>query len=80
MAKFNYMQLMTNPTYVKVGDEICFDDILDYMGKIAAVGCAGAKLAERNLILDVNFKPGTTTFKVAESGANPRPSTSPPNN
>lgn len=71
---------MTETERIRVGDEVTFDDILDYMGRVKAVACAGAKLAERNLVLDVKYNHVTTAFFVAEQGANPAPSSNAPSN
>ena len=73
MATFKYIQLMTETERIRVGDEISFDDVLDYMGRIKAVANAGAKLAERNLLIDENFR-------VTEATSNPCPVTLPPSN
>lgn len=80
MAKFSYKQLMTETSRIQVGDEVSFDDVLDYMGRIKAVAAAGAKLAERNLILDVKYNHVLTSFVVAEREANPAPDFLSPSN
>jgi len=66
-----FEELLTNPDAVQVGDEISFDGISDMLGRIRAVGKAGAVLALRNLIIDENLR-------VAENGANPAPTSNIP--
>ena len=73
MNKHNYYQLLTNIESVKVGDELTFTDVFDFMGRIVAVTKAGAVLAERNLYIRTVGTVDAPRYFIGERGANERP-------